>query len=275
VASRRFAIADLGVGFGLRPPYYQAVLDDPGAADWVELLAENHLVDGGPSRDVVDGLVGRAPLVPHSVGLNLAGEPDPEHEDRLVALIDRVDAPWFSDHLCLTAARVHTHELVPVPYVPEVAAHVAARIRRLQARTGRVFALENVSSYLTYRASREPEADFVRRVVELADCALLLDVNNVFVSACNHGFDPIAYLDALPLERVVQVHLAGHQILHDHRLDTHDAPVCDEVWALYAEVLRRIGPVSTLIEWDDHLPDLATLLAEVARARAIRAEVCT
>lgn len=270
MASRRFPVPDLGVGFGLRPAYHAAVLDHPGTADWYELLAENHLVDGGPARDVIDGLVGRTPLVPHSVGLNLAGEADPEHEARLIALIDRVEPPWFSDHLCLTAAAVHTHELVPVPYVPEVADHVAARIRDLQARTGRLFALENVSSYLAYRASSEPEAAFVRRVVEAADCALLLDVNNVFVSACNHGFDPIAYLDALPLDRVVQIHLAGHRIVGDHRLDTHDMPICDEVWALYAEVIRRIGPVSTLVEWDDQLPPLPDLLAEVARARAVR-----
>lgn len=218
------------------------------------------------------GLVGRAPLVPHSVGLNLAGTPDPEHEQRLFDLIDLVDPPWFSDHLCLTAARIHTHELIPVPYTPEVAAHVAARIAALQDRTGRLFALENVSSYLSYRASTESEAAFVRRVVELADCALLLDVNNVYVSACNHGFDPIAYLSELPLDRVVQIHLAGHRVLDDHRLDTHDAPICDEVWELYAWVIRRIGPVSTLIEWDDDLPDLPILLAEVARARTIRDE---
>lgn len=243
-------------------------------ADWYELLAENHVVSGGPAREIVHALAGAAPLVPHSVGLNLGGAPDPEHEARLIALADLVDAPWMSDHLCLTAASVHAHELLPLPYLPEVAEHVAARIRGLQDRSGRLFAVENVSSYLGYAASTEPEWAFLRRVVEAADCALLLDVNNVYVSAVNHGFDPLAYIDALPLERVVQIHLAGHQVLSDHLRDTHDAPVCEEVWALYAEVLRRTGPISTLIEWDEALPELPVLLAEVERARATRAEVC-
>lgn len=243
-------------------------------ADWYEILAENHMVDGGPAVDVIDGLVGRAPLIPHAVGTNLGGHADPEHEARLLSLVARVGAPWFSDHLCLTASTVHSHELIPLPYLPDVAAHVAARIRSLQARSGRVFALENVSSYLAWRASSEPEWAFVRRVVEAADCAILLDVNNIYVSACNHGFDPMDYLNGLPLDRVVQIHLAGHRVLDDHRLDTHDGPVCDEVWALYAEVIRRIGPVSTLIEWDDRLPELDVLLTEVDRARAIRDRVC-
>lgn len=247
---------------------------DPTLADWYELLVENHLVAGGPAASIVEELSGKVPLVPHSVGLNLGGEPDPEHVARVCLLAEKIDAPWMSDHLCLTAATVHAHELIPVPYTPAVAEHIARRIGELQSRTGRLFALENVSSYMSYAASMQTEWAFLKRVVEAADCGLLLDVNNLFVSAANHGFDPRAYLDGIPLDRVVQIHLAGHQVLDDHLRDTHDAPVCEEVWALYAETLRRTGPVSTLIEWDEALPELPVLLGEVARARQVREAAC-
>jgi uncharacterized protein (UPF0276 family) len=164
------------------------------------------------------------------------------------------------------------HDLLPVPYTPRVRDHVVARIDEVQQRLGRPFALENVSSYLGYRDSVMPEWEFLAQVLERADCALLLDVNNIFVSSINHGFDPQTFLDHLPAERVVQIHLAGHSICEGYRIDTHDAPVCDEVWALYSDAIRRLGSVSTLIEWDGNIPDFARLQQEAQSARKVRDE---
>jgi hypothetical protein len=190
------------------------------------------------------------------------------------ALADRVDAPWVTEHLCWGAAGGRTsHELLPLPFTPAVVRLCAEAIREVQDTLGRPFAIENVSSYLAWRDSTMTEADFVAEVAEAADCGILLDVNNVYVSAVDHGFDPRAYLARIPAERVAQLHLAGHVAEEGYLLDTHDQPVAEPVWALYAEALARLGPTPTIVEWDGDVPPLAVALAEVERARAIAAAV--
>ncbi len=239
--------------------------------DWFEVISENFMVGGGSPLYHLDALRAHYPVVNHGVSLSLGGGRDAEHLDRLVALTRRIDPPWLSDHLCWVGdAHRRSFDLLPVPYTNAVRDRIVDRIREIQDRTGKLFAVENTSSYLSYRASVVPEQDFLAEVVTRADCALLLDVNNVFVSSVNHGFDPERFLDGLPLDRVVQVHLAGHKTLPGYRLDTHDRAVCDEVWALYRRLIGVIGRVSTLVEWDDDIPSFARLQEEAARARAAR-----
>jgi uncharacterized protein (UPF0276 family) len=271
----RFAVPDLGVGVGFRVPHYRQIVEQRPEMDWFEILSENHMVEGGSPRYFVERLRETYPVVPHGVAMSLGSEENPEHTKKLLRLVNEVDPPWFSDHVCLTrAGGIDTHDLLPVPYTEAVLAHMVDRIKAVQDRFGRPFAVENPSSYMSWRASEMPEADFIAELVERADCALLLDVNNVFVSSVNHGFDPVVWLNTVPADRVVQMHLAGHSILPEgYRLDTHDAPVCEEVWALFALAVRRCGPVSVLIEWDGDIPSWERLAEEAARARALRAEV--
>ncbi len=267
----RFDVPALGVGVGFRRPHFEEVVTARPEMDWFEVISENFMVDGGSPRHFLDRLREAYRVVPHGVAMSLGSDEDPEHTARLVELVRTLDAPWVSDHLCFTgAAGVRVHDLVPLPYTAPVRDHLVDRIRRVQDRTGVPFAVENVSSYLAYRGSLMAEWDFLAEVAEQADCALLLDVNNIFVSSVNHGFDPMVYLEAVPVDRVVQIHLAGHSVKDGYRLDTHDHPVCDEVWALYAEAVRRIGPVTTLIEWDGHIPSFARLQEEAASARRVR-----
>jgi uncharacterized protein (UPF0276 family) len=221
---------------------------------------------------VLDAVRGLAPVVLHGVSLNL-GSSDPldrSYLDALAALAQRCQAAWVSDHLCWTGVDAHQlHDLLPLPLTEEAIAHVAQRIARVQDRLGRRIAVENVSSYLSFRADAMPEWEFLVAVAQAADCGILLDVNNVFVSAHNHGFDARAYLDAIPPERVFQIHLAGHSEAGGLLIDTHDHPVHEEVWSLYEHALTRLGPVSTLIEWDDRIPTWDALEAQALRARAI------
>ena len=240
--------------------------------DWFEVLSENFMVAGGSPLHWLDQLTAAYPVVPHGVSLSLGSSWDPEHRAALIRLLDRIDPPWFSDHVCFTGVPgTNTHDLLPVPYVPQVLEHMVGRAKQAMDATGRLFLVENPSSYLSYKASTMPEHVFVAELAERADCGILLDVNNVFVSSINHGFDPIAYLDGLPLDRVVQVHLAGHSVLDGFRLDTHDAPVVDAVWDLYGETIRKLGPVSTMIERDADIPPLAELETELDAARRIAA----
>lgn len=267
----RFAVPDLGIGVGFRVPHYGVVLDERPAMDWFEVIAENFMLDGGPPLEKLERLRAAYPVVPHGVSMSLGDVHDPDHQRRLLRLLATLNPPWFSDHACFTGhAGVNTHDLLPLPTTAAVLNHVVDRVKRVQDESGRLFAVENVSSYLSFTASTMPEEEFLAALCERADCALLLDVNNVFVSSVNHGFDPEAYISALPLDRVVQIHLAGHSIREGFRLDTHDHPVCDEVWALYAALIAKIGPVSTLIEWDDQLPSFERLQAEAEAARAAR-----
>lgn len=272
----RSSVPVLGYGVGLRPAHYAHVLAARPEIGWFEVISENFMVAGGRPLATLDRVRADYPVVLHGVSLSI-GSSDPidrEYLHRLRTLVERVNPAWLSDHLCWTGVGGHTtHDLLPLPYTEEALEHVVRRVAQVQDALGRQIALENVSSYLTFCASALPEWSFLAAVAERADCGILLDVNNVYVSARNHGFDPLAYLAAMPRERVVQMHLAGHTDHGTHLLDTHDHPVCDAVWDLYRAAVQRLGPVSTLIEWDDRIPDFDILHAEALRARAIAMEV--
>jgi hypothetical protein len=268
----------LGFGVGLRPKHYPDVLARARRGelevDWLEAISENYMLEGGRPLRVLGEVRAARPLVLHGVSLNLAStDPlDTSYLDQLAALAARFEPAWISDHLCWTGvAGENLHDLLPVPMSEESVRWVADRIARVQDRLGRRIAVENVSSYAAFREDAMPEAEFLTAVCETADCGILLDVNNVFVSAHNHGWSAEAYLDAVPAERVFQLHLAGHSQSGPLKIDSHDHAVCDEVWALYARAIRRLGPVSTLIEWDDQIPEFERLVQEVERARAVAA----
>ena len=266
----------LGHGVGLRSKHFPEVLAGTARVDWFEAISENFMVRGGRPLRVLDQARALAPVALHGVSLSL-GSIDPLREsylDELVALAARVQPAWISDHLCWGSVGGHyAHDLLPLPYTEEALTHVVARVDRIQERLGRQILIENVSSYLTYVQSAMPEWEFLAEVARRSDCGILLDVNNVYVSAVNHGFDPSAYLAGVPADRVGQIHLAGHSDHGTHLLDTHDAPVRVEVWELYRSAVERMGRVSTLIEWDEHVPELPELLAEAERARSIEHEV--
>jgi len=266
----------LGHGIGLRPPHYPRVADGTARVDWFEVIAENFMIPGGRPLRVLEQARTLAPVVLHGVSMNLGGS-DPlneRHLGELERLIGRFEPAWVSEHLCWGAyGRYYAHDLLPLPYTDEALAHVADRIRHVRERLGRRILIENVSSYLTFTHSTMPEWTFLAGVAEAADCGILLDVNNVYVSAMNHGFSPHAYLAGLPPDRIGQIHLAGHSDAGTHLVDTHDHPVPSPVWDLYADAVRRFGPIATLVEWDDRIPAFEELVAEAERARAIEAEV--
>jgi|SRR4051812_45210327 uncharacterized protein (UPF0276 family) len=266
----------LGHGIGLRPPHYAEVIATRPAVDWFEVISENFMVEGGNPRRVLRAVRERYPVVLHGVSLSL-GSVDPldgRYLDRLAALAAEVAPAWISDHLCWSSVGGHTgHDLWPLPFTEEALDHVARRVVQVQERLGRRILVENVSSYLEYTSSSLTEWEFLAELARRADCGLLLDVNNVYVSAHNHGFSAEEFLRGLPVDRVGQMHLAGHSDAGTHLLDTHDHPVCDPVWQLYRRAVERFGPVATLIERDDHIPPLADLVAESQRAAAIAAEV--
>ena len=262
----------LGFGLGLRPEHYRAVLDNLPSVDWFEIVSENYLVPGGKPLYFLDRIREHYPMVMHGVSLSIGGtDPlDIEYLGALKQLADRVEPAWVSDHLCWTGIDGRNlHDLLPLPYTEEAIAHVAERVGRVQDRLGRRILLENVSSYVTYTDSCVSEWEFLSTVADRADCHILLDVNNIYVSAHNHGFDPLAYLDGIPGERVRQIHLAGHSHNGSLIVDTHDHPVPDPVWTLYGEAITRLGPVSTMIERDDDIPPLEVLLDEIGRARSL------
>lgn len=272
----RLGLPDLGVGVGLRIPHYRHVFEHRPRVDWFEIISENFMVDGGMPIANLERALASYRLVQHGVSLSI-GSADPLDFDylrRLKALLGKVRSPWVSDHLCWTGAHgVNLHDLLPLPYTEEAVRHVAARARAVQDFLEVRLALENVSSYLTFTASRMTEWEFLSAVAEEADCGILLDVNNVVVSSYNHGFDPGAYIDGVPHHRIVQFHLAGHTHHGSYILDTHSAHVDDAVWALYRRALARTGDVSTLVEWDDDIPPFEVLAAEAEKARVIREEV--
>jgi len=267
---------NLGFGLGLRVDHYETILNSEPAVDWFEIISENYLVPGGKPLHYLDRIRERYPLVMHGVSMSI-GSTDPLNRDylkQLKELARRVEPAWISDHLCWTGVHgTNLHDLLPLPYTEETIDHVAARIREAQDFLGRQMLIENVSSYVSYSQSQLSEWDFLRAVCERADCLLLFDVNNVYVSSVNHGFDPLDYLNGIPAARVQQIHLAGHEDHGRYIIDTHDHPVPDPVWELYAQALRRIGPVSTMIERDDNIPPLDELTAELDRARRIAAQV--
>ena len=270
------AVPFLGHGVGLRPKHFPQLWDGTARVDWFEAISENYMVAGGRPRAALERARSMAPLVLHGVSLSI-GSTDPLDEAylrALGALIARVEPAWVSDHLCWSGVGGHyAHDLLPLPYTEEALAHVVRRVVAVQERLGRQIIIENVSSYLTYTHSTLAEWEFLGAVAERADCGLLLDVNNVYVSATNHGFSADAYLAGLPPDRVGQIHLAGHTDMGTYLFDTHDAPVIEPVWDLYRQALRRFGRVSTLVEWDDHIPELDVVCAEAERARTVEAEV--
>jgi uncharacterized protein (UPF0276 family) len=265
----------IGHGVGLRAPHYPAVLAEPPPVDWFEVISENFMVPGGNPRRVLQQVRARWPVVLHGVSLSL-GSTDPldaRYLDELAALVDEVEPAWVSDHVCWgSVGGRYAHDLLPLPYTEEALAHVAERVLCVEERLGRQILVENVSSYVAFRHSTMSEWEFLAALCERADCGLLLDVNNVFVSAHNHGFDARTYIDGLPRGRVGQIHLAGHSQNGELLLDTHDHPVPDGVWALYRHAIGRFGAVSTLVEWDDHIPPLGRLVEESARAAQIAGE---
>ena len=264
----------LGFGLGLRVDHYEAILRDLPAVDWFEALTENYLVPGGKPLHHLMRVREHYPMVLHGVSLSIGSTAplDRRYLAQVKALAQRVEPAWISDHLCWTGVGgKNLHDLLPLPYTDEALKHVAARVRAVQDTLGRRILLENVSSYVSYRDSRLTEWDFLRALSEEADCLILLDVNNIYVSSINHEFDPHDYLAAMPTERVQQMHLAGHQNHGDYLIDTHDHPVPDPVWALYADAVRRFGMVSTMIERDANIPPLDELQAELAAARRVAA----
>lgn len=265
---------DIGFGLGLRPPHYAEILANRPAVDWFEILTENYLVPGGKPIHYLDRIRAEYPVAMHGVSLSI-GSTDPLDRGylrQLKALANRIEPLWISDHLCWTGvAGRNLHDLLPLPYSEEAIGHVAARVMRVQEFLGQQILLENVSSYVSYRASTVTEWEFLAEVARRADCLILLDVNNIYVSARNHGFDPLAYLGGVPGERVQQIHVAGHDDCGNHVIDTHASPVCNPVWELYGEALRRCGAVPTMIERDDRIPPLADLVAELETARRIAA----
>ena len=260
------------VGTSPVPEIFERAAAGDLPVDWFEILSENYMVPGGKPLRMLDRVCAERPVVLHGVSLNV-GSVDPlddRYLDDLAELVRRTEPRWVSDHLCWTGVGGHNlHDLVPLPYSEESVRHVAGRVRQVQDRLRRRIVLENVSSYMSFEADAMNEWEFLVAVAEEADCGILLDVNNVFVSAWNHGFEAKTYIDAVPPERVFHIHLAGHSESPPLLIDTHDHPVRDEVWDLYAHTLRRMGPVSTSIEWDDQIPPFSRLLEEVERARKI------
>jgi len=264
-----------GFGLGLRPVHYQDFLDAPQAVDWLEIISENYMVPGGKPLAMLDAILERYPVAMHGVSLSIGSTDglDTTYLADLKALANHVQPMWISDHLCWTGVQGrNAHDLLPLPYSEEALRLVVRHVNQVQDALGRRILLENVSSYLNYRSSEMSEWEFLRQVAEQADCLLLLDVNNIYVSGINHGFDPITFLNHLPVDRVQQIHLAGHSDHGDYIVDTHDHPVADPVWDLYRYTCARFGDVATMIERDDDIPALSVLIAELDRARAIAAE---
>jgi uncharacterized protein (UPF0276 family) len=263
-----------GFGLGLRTPHYEAVLNEPHAIDWLEVITENYLVPGGKPLHYLERVRERFPLVMHGVSLSI-GSTDPVDFDYLAqvrALAARIEPHWISDHLCWTGIDgLNLHDLLPLPYTEEALASVVARVGQVQDALGRRILLENVSSYLAFHESEMSEWEFLREVVQRADCAILLDINNIYVSSVNHGFDALTYLQAMPKDRVRQLHLAGHSDLGGHLIDTHDHPIVEPVWNLYCAAVAQFGAVPTMIERDDNIPALSELVAELQTARDLAA----
>ncbi|WP_163833506.1 MNIO family bufferin maturase [Spartinivicinus ruber] len=266
----------LGFGLGLRTNHFQDIIDFQPQVDWFEIISENFMVAGGKPKYYLHKIREQYPMVMHGVSLSI-GSTDPldfNYLKKLKVLINEVEPVWVSDHLCWTGVNhINSHDLLPLPYTQEAIDHVVTRIQQVQDFLGRQILLENVSSYLSYQDSEMSEWEFYQEVVARADCYMLLDINNIYVSARNHGFSANDYLYHIDPQRVRQFHLAGHTDYGDYVIDTHDHDICDPVWSLYQKALHRFGAVSTMIERDDHIPPLAELLAELTVAKKIADDV--
>jgi len=276
-STERISMAEpyLGFGLGLRTQHFHDILEQRPAVDWFEVISENFMVAGGKPKHYLHRIREHYPIVMHGVSLSV-GTTDPLNTDylkRLKVLINEIQPPWISDHLCWTqVGATNSHDLLPLPYTEEAINHVADRISQVQDILGRQMLIENVSSYLTYKDSAIPEWEFLTAVTDKADCKILLDVNNIYVSARNHDFNPLEYLNAINPDRVQQFHLAGHTDYGTYIIDTHDHDVPDPVWELYRAAVKRFGLVSAMIERDDDIPSLEALVGELGIARKIAAE---
>lgn len=263
---------NLGFGLGLRAEHYASILEGRPEVDWFEAITENYLVPGGRPLHNLMRVRERFPVALHGVSLSIGSiSPlDLSYLAQVKALAARVEPVWISDHLCWTGLNGRNiHDLLPLPFTEEALGHVVSRVRAVQEILGRRILLENVSSYLAFNDSRMTEWEFLSAVAEQSDCLILLDVNNVYVSSVNHEFDPLVYLNSLPVNRVQQIHLAGHESHGDYLIDTHDRPVPEPVWALYSHAVKRFGVVPTMIERDASIPPLAELEAELRIARRL------
>ena len=264
-----------GVGIGLRSPHYQDILTHQPAVPWFEVLSDNYLSPGGMPLYYLEQIRHNYPVTLHGVGMSL-GSTDPLNLDyllRLKRLAQRIEPAYISDHLAwISINGYYLNELLPLPYTEQVMEHLAQRILQVQEFLGRQILIENPSLYLSFTDSTMPEWEFIQGLLEQADCYLLLDLNNVYVSATNQGFDPFDYLSALPTNRVKEIHLAGYEEREDYLFDTHGHPVHNPVWQLYQGALERFGAVPTLIEWDTDIPDFEVLMAEASKAQQLRIE---
>ncbi|HGI8166035.1 TPA: DUF692 domain-containing protein [Legionella pneumophila] len=267
----------LGFGLGLRTDHYEDVLGSNPPVNWFEIITENYLVPGGKPLYYLDKIRESYPMVMHGVSLSL-GSSDPinwNYLKQVNELAARIEPAWISDHLCWTGVSgLNMHDLLPLPYTQEMVRHVVSRLTQIQDYLKMPLLIENVSSYLTYKQSEMTEWEFINNVLKQSGCYLLLDVNNVYVSAYNHGFNAMDYINAMPAEKVMQIHLAGHSNYGNYLIDTHDAPIIEPVWQLYAETIKRVGLVSTMIERDDNIPPLSELLTELRQAKEIAEQVC-
>jgi hypothetical protein len=268
-ANRFNAFTDYGVGIGLRIPHYRHILTKKPVVDWFEIISENFMVEGGRPLEILDQILAQYRVVQHGVSMYF-GSTEPlnrEHLRRLKRLVRRTGTPWLSDHLCWGSVDGrYTHDLLPMPYTFAAAKLTARKIREARDFLEVPIAVENVSSYAEFHVSEMTEWEFLAEVVERADCGILLDVNNIHVSAFNHGFNPRDYLDHLPMERVAQIHIAGHSRYRKYILDTHDHPVIEPVWQLYAHAVRLAGKTATLLEWDAHIPSFEEVHGEALKA---------
>jgi len=275
-ANRFNGQTDYGIGLGLRVPHYGHILEKKPLVGWFEIISETFMVDGGRPLEVLDEILAQYRVVQHGVSLYLgsADRPDRAHLKRLKALVKRTRTPWLSDHLCWGSVDgTYSHDLLPMPYTHAAARRTAEKIRQVRDYLEVPLCVENVSSYAAFHQSEMAEWEFLTEVVERADCGILLDVNNIYVSSRNHDFDPYAYLDGIPHHRVGQMHIAGHTRFEKYLLDTHDHPVLDPVWQLYAHAIRRCGVTATLLEWDDRIPSFDEVHAEALKANAYIAGV--
>ena len=269
-ANRFNGNSDYGVGIGLRVPHYQHIFSKKPVVNWFEIISENFMVDGGRPLEILDQILERYRVVQHGVSMYF-GSAEPlnrEHLTRLKSLVKRTKTPWLTDHLCWGSVDGrYTHDLLPMPYTFEAAKKTAQKIREARDFLEVPIAVENVSSYAEFHVSEMTEWEFLNEVVEDADCGILLDVNNIYVSSRNHSFDPFEYLHSVPAERVAQIHIAGHTKYQKYILDTHDHPVIDPVWALYARAIELAGPTATLLEWDDRIPSFDEVHREALKAK--------
>ena len=269
-ANRFNGFTNYGVGIGLRVPHYQHIFDEKPVVDWFEIISENYMVDGGRPLHVLDQILDQYRIVQHGVSMYF-GSAEPlnrEHLLKLKQLVKRTKTPWLTDHLCWGSVDGrYTHDLLPMPYTFEAARLTAEKIRQVQDFIEVPVAVENVSSYAEFHVSEMSEWEFLNEVVERADCGILLDVNNIYVSSQNHNFYPFDYVNQIPAERVAQIHIAGHSKFEKYTLDTHDHPVIDPVWELYARAIERCGPTATLLEWDDNIPSFDEVHREALKAK--------